>query len=110
MGELIVPRQPTAGAGIAITYQGTGPDQGVFWEVVSVDPNTGDEGLARGYLKYARTKTDGAGLSVNYYFAPPGDSGQSVRYDAGRIYDTPNLVYDGNDLLIGNDRIRVRAV
>lgn len=108
MSELIVPRQPTAGAGIAITYQGASPDQGVFWEVVSIDPNTGVEGVARGYLKWARTRTNGAGQSVNYYFAPAADSGQEIRYDTGRVYDTPNLVYDGNDLLVGNDRIRVK--
>ena len=110
MGRLIIPRQPEAGAGIAITYQGDAPDQGVFWEVVSVDPNTGAEGLSRGYLKWARTRTNGAGQSVNYYFAPPGDSGQALRYSAGRIYDTPKLVYDGDDLLVGNDRIRARSI
>lgn len=110
MSQLLVPRHPTAGAGIAVTFQGDAPDQGVFWEVVSVDPNTGAENVARGYLKWTRTRTNGAGQSVNYYFAPASGSGQDIRYDTGRVYDTPNLAYDGNDLLVGNDRIRVRTV
>ena len=70
MAELILPRQPTAGAGVAVTFQGRGPNQGVFWEVVSVDPDTGAEGLARGSLKWQWTRTNRAGLSVNFYFAP----------------------------------------
>ena len=70
MARLILPRHPTAGAGVAITFQGHSPNQGVFWEVVSVDPETGVEGLARGSLKWQWTRTDGAGLSVNFYFAP----------------------------------------
>ena len=48
MAGLILPRHPTAGAGVAVTFQGRAPNQGVFWEVVSVDPDTGAEGLARG--------------------------------------------------------------
>lgn len=110
MGELIAPRHPTAGAGVAVTFQGDAPDRGVFWEVVSVDFNTGAEDVARGYLKWQRTRTNGAGQSVNFFFAPTGDSGQDIRYDTGRIYDTPNLVYEGQALMIGNDRIRARAV
>lgn len=110
MGELIAPRHPTAGAGVAVTFQGDAPDRGVFWEVVSVDPSTGVEGVSRGYLKWTRTRTNGAGQSVNYYFAPLKGVGQDIRYDSGRVYDTPNLVYEGQALMIGNDRIRGRAV
>jgi hypothetical protein len=70
MAKLILPRHPTAGAGVAVTFQGRGPNQGVFWEVVSVDPDTGAEGLASGSLKWQWTRTDRAGLSINFYFAP----------------------------------------
>jgi hypothetical protein len=69
MAKLILPRHPTAGAGAAVTFQGDAPNQGVYWEVVSVDPDTGAEGLAHGSLKWQRTRTNGAGQSVNYYFA-----------------------------------------
>lgn len=89
MARLILPRHPNAGAGVAVTFQGDAPNQGVYWEVVSVDPVTGTEGLGRGMLKWERTRTDGAGLTVNYYFAPS---------------------YEGSSPPASFDRIRVKVV
>lgn len=110
MGELIVPRNPVAGAGIAVTFQGDTSNQAVYWEVVSVDPNTGVEYPGRGYLKWRRTRTDAAGLSINYYFGPPPGKGLVPRYDTGRLYDTPYVLYDDNPAFLNHlDRIRARA-
>lgn len=82
MGKLILPRQPHAGAGIAITFQGEAPNQGVFWEVVGVDPESGAEGQAVGSLKWEQTRTDAASLAINYYCAPRGAAGRIDRIKA----------------------------
>ena len=82
MGKLILPRYPTAGAGIAITFQGDAPNQGVFWEVVGVDPETGNEGPAVGALKWEQTRTNAASLSINFYSAPGGAAGMIDRIKA----------------------------
>ena len=110
MAELVAPRKPTARAGVAVTYRGGTPNQAVYWEVVYVDPDTGAEWASRGYLKWRRTRTDAAGQSLNYYYAPDEDPGMTVKYDTGRVYDTPGLFYDGNPLVVGNDLIRAKAV
>ena len=71
MARLILPRQPTAGAGVAVTFQGRCPNQGVLLGSGECGPgHWREEGLARGSLKWQRTRTNGAGQSVNFYFAP----------------------------------------
>jgi len=68
--SILIPKMPHVGGGCMITFVGDNPDQAVYWELVSIDPATGFEGAPLGTLKWDKTKTDGAGLSVNPYFAP----------------------------------------
>jgi hypothetical protein len=67
---ILAPFKPHIRGGGVITAGGTAPDQALYWELVSVDPVTGQEGPPLGRLKWSYTKTDKAGLSVNLYFAP----------------------------------------
>lgn len=110
MAELIAPRNPNAGAGVAVTFKGSAPNHAVYWELKSVDPDTGVEYPGRGYLKWQRTRTDAAGLSVNYYFGPPPGKGLVPLYDTGRLYDTEYVLYDDNPVFLNyHDRVKARA-
>ena len=109
MGQVIIPRNPSAGGAVAITYQGQ-PNKAVYWEVFNIDPKTGEEGVGRGCLKWRCTRTNKAGLSLNFYFAPKAGRGLELRYDTGRIYDTHQLTYDDNPALLEHgDRIKTRT-
>ncbi len=82
--QLFISGQPRVGGGTALTAIGDAVNQAVYWELVSYDPDTEEEGVALGSLMFARTITDAAKRSKNYYFAPS-DPAQAGRLDRVKI-------------------------
>lgn len=79
--KLLAPFNPRIGGGGVITALADYPDQALYWEVVSYDPETELEGAPLGSLKWDHTRANQAALSVNIYLAPtdPGDAGKIDR-------------------------------
>lgn len=79
--QIVIAFQPTIGGGGVATVLGDYPGQAVFWELVSFDPLTNEEGVALGSLEYDHTKTDASSSSTNLYMAPtnPADAGKIDR-------------------------------
>ena len=80
---IIAPFPARIGGGGAITFQGP-PDTAVYWSLVGLEAG-GRETGAHGSLKWPCTRTDRAGFSINYYFAPvdPGLVGLVDRVTVG---------------------------
>ena len=68
--EISAPFKPYIGAGGVLTVSTGVPEQAIYWELVSWDPDTETEGVAYGSLKYSKTKTDAGGFSTNIYTGP----------------------------------------
>jgi len=68
--QLLAPFQPRIKGGGILTAAADYPGQALFWELVSFDPATQQEGDPLGSLKWDHTRADKAGLSVNIYLAP----------------------------------------
>jgi hypothetical protein len=66
---LLAPFSPRIGGGGVITAIAD-PEQALYWELVSYDPVTQEEGPPLGSLRYGHTRADKAGLAVNLYQAP----------------------------------------
>jgi hypothetical protein len=79
--SILAPFKPRINAGGVITAAVGIVGVPVHWELVSVDPDTGAEGVALGSLKFEMTISDGAGLTANAYYAPsdPGAVGAIER-------------------------------
>ncbi len=79
--KLLAPFQPRIKGGGVLTAVADYPGQAVFWELVSFDPATGQEGPPLGSLKWDHTRADRAGLSINVYLAPadPAQAGKTDR-------------------------------
>ena len=69
---ILTPFPARIGGGGAITYQGP-PETAVYWDLAGLN-ELGEEVGAYGSLKFPFTKTDKAGYTVNYYFAPTNPS------------------------------------
>ena len=82
--KLLAPFQPRVKGGGVITVAGDSPDQALYWELVSFDPETGMEGPPLGSLRWDHTRTDQAGLSVNVYLAPA-DSALAGKMDRVKV-------------------------
>ncbi|MFA5112615.1 MAG: hypothetical protein WC443_14480 [Desulfobaccales bacterium] len=84
---LLAPASPCIKGGAVLTAVGDGPDQALYWEVASLDPDTGEEGPGLGSLKWQITRTDASSRSVNLYQAPtdPAYTGRVERVRVRRI-------------------------
>ena len=67
---LLAPTSPCIKGGAVLTAVGDIPDQALYWEVVGLDPETGEEGPGLGSLQWTVTRTDTSFRSVNLYRAP----------------------------------------
>jgi hypothetical protein len=68
--EILAPFQPRIKGGGVITVKGEAPGQAIFFELVSIDPESGEEGPAWGSLRWPLRRTDGSSLATNIYLAP----------------------------------------
>ncbi len=84
---IILPSQPRIGGGVVVTAVGDGPDQAIYWELVGLDPETGEEGPGLGSLKWQVTRTDASNRSANIYQAPtdPAYAGRTERIKTRRV-------------------------
>jgi hypothetical protein len=78
--------QPKIGGGGVITVS-AGPNQAIYWQLVSLDPDTQEEIPALGSLGWSKTKTDINGLTANLYYAPtdPDLTGRVDRVKVRRV-------------------------
>jgi len=82
--KLLAPFSPRIKGGGVITAVADYPDQALYWELVSYDPDTGQEGPPLGSLKWDHTRADKAALSINIYLAPT-DPAQAGKTDRIRV-------------------------
>ena len=74
MMEIVIPFEARVNAGGVITVRGATAGQALSWDLVGLDPLTGDETTPYGSLKYDHTKADAAGASTNLYLAPTSEA------------------------------------
>ena len=67
---VIVPSQPRIKGGAVLTAIGDVPDQALYWELLGLDPDTGEEIPGLGSLKWRVTRTDASSRAVNLYQSP----------------------------------------
>jgi hypothetical protein len=79
--QIVIASPPMIGCGCAITVIGDSVNQAIYWELVSYDPVTHEEGAPMGALQYDHTKTDAGRCTVNLYMSPtdPADVGKIDR-------------------------------
>jgi len=68
--KLMAPFQAQVKGGGVITAVADSPGQALYWELVGLDPVTGQEGAPYGSLRWDHTRANQAGLSCNIYLAP----------------------------------------
>ena len=84
---ILTPSPPRINSGAVITAVGDAPDQALYWELLGLDPDTGEEGPALGTLKWQVTRTDASCRAVNLYQAPknPAYAGRVERFKERRV-------------------------
>lgn len=82
--RLLAPFQPHVKGGGVITAVADAPGQALYWELVGLDPATGQEGEPYGSLRWDHTQASQSGLSCNIYLAPI-DPEMSGRIDRVKV-------------------------
>jgi hypothetical protein len=85
--NISVSSPPRIKSGAVLTAVGDAPDQAIYWEVLGLDPESGEEGPALGSLKWSVTRTDASCRSVNLYQSPtdPLYAGRTERFKIWRV-------------------------
>ncbi|MHB9075249.1 MAG: hypothetical protein ACYC6G_17215 [Desulfobaccales bacterium] len=68
--RLVVPFTPRVKGGGVVTAVADYPGQGIFWQLVGVDWEAGEEVSPYGSLRFDFTRADNSGLSTNIYSGP----------------------------------------